>query len=308
MPLVADIFPAKYRGKLAACLTATFSIAMIVGGQIYGALGDANWEILMYTAIIPPLVGGTMAIFFVPDDFQLTKEANALGKTTGEKINYFSMYKGKYLFIGLGAILLSGVNFTSYSSFSNNATTYLTQTVGLESAQAGTIFSLQGTGMLFGYIMWGTIADKFGRRAPRFGMLAAAAGIFMYTQWGAGDVSMFMLNSLLLGVLFGYSGAWGAYYSELFPDKFRSMSAGISFNGGRIISMFSLPALAGMVKEGADGKMDFGPLFTTAIMVFVAGAVLWQFMPETLVKKDGGSDNGSDGAEPVAETAGSSET
>ncbi len=33
MPLVADMFPSKYRGKLAAVLTALFSLAMILVGK-----------------------------------------------------------------------------------------------------------------------------------------------------------------------------------------------------------------------------------------------------------------------------------
>ncbi len=74
MPLVADMFPSKYRGKLAAVLTALFSLAMIFGGKVYGVLGDANWQILMYTAIIPPVVGAILAILFVPDDLEYTKE------------------------------------------------------------------------------------------------------------------------------------------------------------------------------------------------------------------------------------------
>ena len=36
MPLVAELFPQKYRGKFAAILTSLFSLAMIFGGQIYG--------------------------------------------------------------------------------------------------------------------------------------------------------------------------------------------------------------------------------------------------------------------------------
>lgn len=286
MPLIADMFPSKFRGKLAATLTALFSVAMIFGGQIYGFLGDENWQILMYTAIIPPVVGGIMAFFFVPDDYEMTKELVAKGKETGEKVSYFQMYRGKYLWIGIGCIILSGVNFTSYSSFSNNATTYLTQTVGLSAAVAGSIFSLQGVGQLAGYFAWGAIADKFGRRVPAIGMLCAAAGIFFYSRLSADSVTAFMITTVLLGFCFGYSGAWGAYYTELFPSKFRSISSGMSFNGGRIISTFSLPAMAGLVVANADGTSNFMPLFTAAIIVFVLGSVLWFFMPETLNKKE----------------------
>lgn len=99
MPLIADMFPRKYRGKLAATLTALFSLAMIFGGKLYGMLGDANWKILMYTTIIPPAIGAFLTLLFVPDDSKYTKELLSESKKNNEKISYFSMYKGVYLFI-----------------------------------------------------------------------------------------------------------------------------------------------------------------------------------------------------------------
>lgn len=45
--------------------------------------------------------------------------------------------------------------------------------------------------------------------------------------------------SVLIGFAVGFSGAWGAYYTELFPSKYRALSSGMSFNGGRIISTFA---------------------------------------------------------------------
>ena len=92
MPLITDMFPTKYRGKLSASLTALFSLAMVFGGFVYGKLGDANWKLLMYTAIIPPIIGAVLAMIFVPDDYEHTKQLNEAGKESGEKINYLSMY------------------------------------------------------------------------------------------------------------------------------------------------------------------------------------------------------------------------
>ena len=280
MPLVADMFPSRYRGKLAATLTALFSLAMIFGGAIYGALGDANWKILMYTAIIPPAIGAIMAAIFVPDDSEQTKELAQQASQSGEKVSYLSMYKGKYLWIGLGVILLSGANFTAYSAFSNNATTYLVTGLGISAAVAGSIYSMQGVGQLFGYIFWGSIADKFGRKAPVVGMLLAAGCVFFYSKLGADSVMSFYVISLALGFMVGYSGAWGAYYSELFPAKFRSISAGISFNGGRIISTFAIPMIAG----AAGGPLGMTMIFYISIAVFIAGAVVWFVLPESLNK------------------------
>lgn len=280
MPLVADMFPGKYRGKLAATLTALYSLAMIFGGKVYGALGDANWKILMYTAIIPPIIGAILAMIFVPDDSEYTKEMLIKGKEAGEKINYFSMYKGKYLWIGIGTIVLSGANFTAYSAFSNNATTYLVTSVGMTAAIAGSIFSLQGFGQLLGYFVWGAVADKFGRKVPFIGMAASAVFVFIYTKLGGDSVTAFYAISVLIGFAVGYSGAWGAYYTELFPSKYRALSSGMSFNGGRIISTFAVPAIAG----AASGSMGMMIIFYIAMAVFVAGSVVWLLLPETLNK------------------------
>lgn len=281
MPLVADMFPTKYRGKLAAVLTALFSLAMIFGGRVYGVLGDANWKTLMLTAIIPPVIGAVLAFFFVPDDSEYTKELVKKGKESGEKINYISMYKGKYLWIGLGTILLSGANFTAYAAFSNNATTYLVTSIGMTAAVAGAIYSLQGVGQLAGYLVWGAIADKFGRKVPFIGMAISAVFVFIYTKLGGDNTAAFYMVSILIGFAVGYSGAWGAYYSELFPSKYRSLSAGISFNGGRIISTFTIPAIAG----AASGAMGMITIFYISMAVFVIGSVVWLFLPETLKKE-----------------------
>lgn len=143
VPLVTEMFKPELRGKLAAILTSTFSLAMMFGGKVYGMLGDANWKLLVLTAVIPPVIGAVLTLFFVPDDKELTLKRNAeAAKTKGEKINYLSMYKGKYLLIGIGVILLSGMNFTAYSAYSNNATNYLRTIIGMTPAIAGSIYTL----------------------------------------------------------------------------------------------------------------------------------------------------------------------
>ena len=286
MPLVTELFPQKYRGKLAAVLTSLFSLAMIFGGQLYSFMGDSNWQVLMYTAIIPPAVGAVMIFLFVPNDYQNTRQLNEVSKQQNEKISYLNMYKGKYLWIGLGVILLSGANFTAYSAFSNNATTYLRNSLGLSAAVAGGIYSLQGIGQLIGYNIWGFISDRFGRKKPLIGMALSAVFVFLFMRLGAGNITQLKLVSIFLGFAVGFSGAWGAYYTELFPQKFSALSSGISFNGGRIISTFAIPAIAGLGSAAAGMQ----GIFMVSMAVFVAGAVIWMFLPETYQKKEKAAD------------------
>lgn len=278
VPLVTEMFPQRYRGKLAAILTSTFSIAMIFAGQLYGMLGDANWKVLVYTAAIPPLIGAFLVMLTVPDDYALMQQRRAEASKEGKGIGYLSMYRGKYLFIGLGVILLSGLNFVGYSSYSNNATKYLRDGLGLSAAVAGSIYSLQGIGQLIGYNVWGFIADRFGRKVPAIGMLLCSALVFAFLQLAPTDISTFKVVSATLGFCIGFSGAWGAYYTELFPRRFSAIAAGISFNGGRLLSTVALPMIAGL----ATSPETMPNIFRASMAIFAAGAVLWACLPETL--------------------------
>ena len=127
---------------------------------------------------------------------------------------------------------------------------------------------------------WGSIADKFGRKVPLIGMALSAVFVFIYTRLGGDNITGFYLMSVLIGFAVGYSGAWGAYYTELFPSKYRALSSGMSFNGGRIVSTFAIPAIAGT----ASGSLGMMPIFYIAVAVFVAGTVVWAILPETLKK------------------------
>lgn len=273
------MFPSKYRGKLAAVVTSLFSLAMMFGGWVYGLMGESNWQGLMYTAIIPPLVGAVLAFIFIPDDYKMTQELNAQSAEEGEKIGYLSMYKGKYLWIGLGVIVLSACNFTAYAAFANNSTAYLQNSLGMTAALAGSIYALQGVGQTFGYLFWGSMADKFGRKVPLIGIALSGIGVFIFTRLTSNQVLAFQILSVFIGFNIGFSGGWGAYYSELFPQKYRALSAGISFNGGYLISSIVLPIVA--AQTSVDNLM---PLFMLASAVFVFGAVVWAFLPETLKK------------------------
>mgnify|MGYP000329508047 CR=1 FL=1 len=82
VPLVIEMFPQKYRGKLTAIMTSTFSVAMIFAGWLYGLLGDPNWNWLVLTAVIPPVIGAILIFFFVPDDKEHAEKMKEKAKET----------------------------------------------------------------------------------------------------------------------------------------------------------------------------------------------------------------------------------
>jgi len=112
-------------------------------------------------------------------------------------------------------------------------------------------------------------------------MFFSAIFVFIFTKLGSEHITAFKMVSFILGLFVGYSGHWGAYYTELFPQKFSALAPGISYNGGRIILTFVLPAIAAL----ADTSVGINGIFNVSSIVFIAGAIFWAFLPETLSAK-----------------------
>ena len=113
------------------------------------------------------------------------------------------------------------------------------------------------------------------------GMAIAGVSVFIFTRLTADNILAFKLLSVLIGFCIGFSGAWGAYYTELFPRKFSALSAGMSFNGGYLISSIVLPVVASFTTA-----KYLLPLFILSAVVFIFGAIIWSFVPETLNKNN----------------------
>ena len=128
----------------------------------------------------------------------------------------------------------------------------------------------------FGYVTYGYVADRFGRR-PSFVtyLLCAAALVLLY---GATQ-SRILLLALGPFVGFfgtGYMSGFGATIAELYPTSVRTAATGFTFNIGRVASA-AAPLLIGSLAQ----TRGFGVAFGTAAAALVLGAATWFFIPET---------------------------
>lgn len=279
--LIVDLFPSNCRGRLTAIASSLFALAGALAGAIAGAWFDTNWTIVVWAGIIPVYAGVALMAILVPDDLELTVRRNAEAeKSSAEKVSYRSMLKGKYLGIAVMCILMSGMNFSGYSGFSQFVPIYLQEGVGMNAAQWGRLVSQQSFGQFLGFLFFGVIGDTFGRKKTMAGMLLCGIMIPVYMNLGIEMFTAFNICAFLFGLGLGYSGIWGAYYTELFPERFRSMAAGFCFNMGRIISSVVVLFIGMVADAGVSLKVTL--LFPAAF--FFIGTAIWLFLPETLVR------------------------
>ena len=139
----------------------------------------------------------------------------------------------------------------------------------------GLFVTIDGLGTLAGSLLWGTIADRFGRRVNALGFGCTALFIVLFlvappARW------------LLLTLEFGYAvclsatNCWAAYFAELFPVRLRPMGTSL-FHGGHIVSL-AAPLIVATVARSHSlaAGMALAPL------TFLVAAILWWSLPETL--------------------------
>lgn len=278
--LVVDLFPAKSRAILASILFSSFAIGIQVSGYMYSIMGSSGWKILLTICAIGPLIGMIAVALFVPDDLehmsQLRKKQNK--NTDRSDMSYVSMYRN-HTRIGVSVLLLSACNFLAYSLFNNNSLHYMTDTLHLSQNIAGEVFMSSGLGLFIGYYFWGIMASWIGRKVGLVGFITAAISILLYLKAGANHQALLYPFSFMIGFGFGSTSYWGVFYTELFPEKYRPIAAGISFNGGRLATSFAIPAIT------ASSHGDISVVFVWSIAAVILGAIIWSTLPETLSKK-----------------------
>jgi MFS family permease len=146
---------------------------------------------------------------------------------------------------------------------------------------SGWIFTMQ-FGAFLGYLTFGWMADRFGRR-PTFAVYVLAAAIltpiYGLTPHWAGPSSETWL--FVLGPLIGFFGSgffalFGSMLAELYPTPVRGTGQGFVYNSARAVSAlapFAVGAIAD--RKGIGGALALNSAF------YLLGSVLVFTLPET---------------------------
>ena len=132
-------------------------------------------------------------------------------------------------------------------------------------------------GAFLGYLFFGVLADRFGRRPILLiFVLGAAVLVPFYALAGRYQAVLLLLGPLIGFFGHGYFSVFGAMLAELFPSSIRGAAQGITYNSGRAFSALA-PFLIGSVagRFGIGGALAFTSIF------YLAAGLLVLFLPET---------------------------
>ena len=279
--IYSGLFARDVRGVIAGIIFMVYNIAVATLGFMSAAAFKAgyDWKVLLWAGGVPVAIA-LFAFLVIPDDRHFipmdgASDDEAVAKS---KLPITELFKPGVAKQTILLATMTGLNFFAYQAFTGWASTYLKEDRAIPDSVVGDVLGWQFIGAAIGGLVWGYVSDHFGRRRAAWGFVAAAAIIPVYL-FVPMPIGLLELTGFMYGVMLSCSASWGPWLSELYPPHLRSTAASI-FNWGRIISM-TAPLITAPLAD-AFGR---GPVMSLASISFLAAAVIWLSLPETVAKR-----------------------
>ncbi len=146
---------------------------------------------------------------------------------------------------------------------------------GLSLAASSTWIIAMQVGMWLGYVTFGFVSDRVGRkRTYIFYLLVAALLVPLYAR--AHPLALLVVGPLLAFFGTGHFTGFGAITAELFPTSFRASAMGLTYNFGRALSAAAPWAIGVIAARGG-----LGSAFGISGLAFLLAGILALALPET---------------------------
>ncbi len=278
--LVSETWPAEHRGKAIGIMQSGWAIGYILAALISAVvLPKFGWRALFLIGILPAFLVAWIQRH-VPEPEIWLKSKGA--RPDGPRGSIGIIFRPPLLKKTLTASLLTTCVLFAYWGLFTWMPTFLSRPVmeggaGLSIVKSSAWIVPMQIGAFFGYLLFGFLADRFGRRPTFIAFLVAAALLVpLYGQLARQELWLFILGPLIGFFGHGYFSVFGAMLAELFPTRVRATAQGLTYNVGRAFSAVA-PFLIGALSD----IYGIGSALGLTAFFFLLGAVVMFLMPET---------------------------
>ena len=275
--LVAETWPAEHRAKAIGMMQSAWAIgALLAAGLSALVLEPFGWRALFLIGVFPALVA-----WFIRrnvEEPQIWKDSSRSALRAPWSAIFGPGLRRRTVVASLvaaSALIAYWGIFTWLPAYL--ATPVAQGGVGLTLTRSATWMIAIQVGAFAGYVTFGWIADRLGRR-PAFTLFMIGATIVVPLYAAAAPTPALLL---LIGPLVGFFGhgffsIFGALLAELYPTPLRGAGQGFSYNAGRLAAA-GAPFAIGV----AGDAFGFGAAIAVNALFFaLAGALVW-LLPET---------------------------
>jgi MFS family permease len=276
--LVAETVPPERRARYAAYVQVGAPLGVFIAAFLAGYVTpEIGWRATFALSSMPALIVAGAVWQWLPESDVWQRRASAGGEwLTREEWRALRPYAGIMLLLFFVIWVNSEAYWFTYSWMPG----YLKLTRNLTDREASRLMMGMQVGAVFGYAIFGLLADRFGRR-PVYSTYAAmmAVGLLPPTilwRWTVGVPGLIAAAMAVAGFGTGIWSGTGPIVSELLPTKVRNSALGILLNVTRGLQFFTPMAIAILSRS-----IGFGAALAIGAAFSAAGSMLIWLIPET---------------------------
>lgn len=286
--LISEVWKPEGRAKAISFMQTGWSggnlLAAVFAWNLLDPSKPEAWRTLFIYASVPALLTFIFVAIFVKESPVWLANREFMKKNASKK-NLLEIFKPQYLRSTIFALIISVLGMYGYWVVFTFTPAFLQKILQVRIDQAPVFLVWTGIGAMLGYIAYGMLAEKVGRRiafAVFFLGMTIMVPVFTYSvshmpltngklEFNTANILTLGTLAALLGFFTGYFSGFGAWYSELFPTSVRSTASGFCFNFGRVGAIAGIklvPVLIPLVGFAATISMASVAYFLAALMVF----------------------------------------
>ncbi|WP_295997301.1 MFS transporter [Rugamonas sp.] len=296
--LISEVWKPEGRAKAIALMQTGWSggnlLAAIFAWNLLDAGNPESWRTLFIYASLPAYATFVFVLLCV-DESPVWLANRGFMRQNAAKASPLEIFRPPHLRPVLLALTISVLGMLGYWIILTFTPAFLQNVLHVRIDQAPVFLVWNALGAMAGYIAYGALAERIGRRKSFMVFFLGMTVMVPVFTFGAGMMPLtdgklaFTLQNIatlgvlaaLLGFFTGYFSGFGAWYSELFPTSIRSTASGFCFNFGRVGAIAGIklvPLLIPVIGFTMTISLASVSYFLAALMVFslkeTKGAVL----------------------------------
>lgn len=283
--LVAEAWPEAKRNKAAGILQSAWAVGFFLAAIFNLLLRNAGWRPIFVVGVAPALVA-LLVFRWVKEPERWVRARSAerasAGARTSKLAELFSPGLVRGTLAGSGLAFVAVFGLWGATNWTPTLVRALPDMHDLDAAgitsRVSYAIMLLNVGALAGYLSFGPLADRLGRRKA-FALMCAGSLVMLPIAFLTPRT--YLQVSLLLPLLGffnnGIFSGFPIYLPELYPTRIRATGAGFCFNIGRLL------ACAGPFATGylVTALGSFGRAASAVALIYLFGLLILPFAPET---------------------------